>query len=348
MTVYWIMFALPALAVLMPLKANPNLKIAAWLIFGLFLTLIIGLRYQVGGDWSVYLNFYDRFEMATWQIALESKDIGYGFLNWFSEIIGGEIYLVNIICAGIVVFGLVKFCLMQPLPWLAMLVAVPYLLIVVSMGYTRQSAALGFCFLAIAVLMDKRTLLFVFLVLCGVLFHKSAILLLPIAALATNKNRFWTLVWTSILGLGLVTVVLVEHFESLVETYVVGAKLSEGSDVRVAMNALPAILLLLFKDKLAPNVDERRIWIWIAIMALTCVPLVNFASTAVDRVSLYFIPIQLYVYARIHRIFDDRLLKTLVVIFVVLGYGLVQWIWLNHAFNAFAWLPYQFAPFVSN
>jgi hypothetical protein len=111
---------------------------------------------------------------------------------------------------------------------------------------------------------------------------------------------------------------------------------------------LTAILLLLFKNKIAPNVDERRVWIWMAVFSLACVPLVSFASTAVDRVALYFIPLQLYVYSRIHRVFNDRLLKTAVVIGVVLGYGSVQWVWLNHASHAFAWLPYKFAPFANN
>jgi hypothetical protein len=236
MTAYWMMFALPALAVLIPLKGNPNLRIAAWWMLGALFTFVIGFRYQVGGDWFTYLDHYARVESATWQDALEEKDIGYGLLNWFSGLIGGQIYLVNIVCAGIVVYGLVKFSLRQPLPWLAMLVAVPYLLIVVAMGYTRQSAALGFCLLALAALMDQRTRLFVFLVVCGALFHKSAILLLPLAALATSKDRLWTLVWVSITGLGLAAVVLAEHYESLIEVYVGRAKESEGGAIRVAMN----------------------------------------------------------------------------------------------------------------
>ncbi len=44
--------------------------------------------------------------------------------------------------------GLVQFCRKQPLPWLALAVAAPFIIIVVGMGYTRQSVALGFILLS--------------------------------------------------------------------------------------------------------------------------------------------------------------------------------------------------------
>lgn len=36
-----------------------------------------------------------------------------------------------------------RFARSQPDPWLAVLVAVPYLVIVVAMGYSRQAVAIG-------------------------------------------------------------------------------------------------------------------------------------------------------------------------------------------------------------
>ncbi len=342
MFAYWLMFALPTLVVLSPLRGTQGLRRLAWVFFGVMFTLMIGLRYQVGGDWEPYLGLYSDALGVPLSTAVGTSDPGYAALNWLSGLVGGEVYLVNFVCGAIVMVGIISFSRRQPQPWLALLVAVPYMLIVVAMGYTRQSAAMGFELLALVALMDGYIRRFVLLVACGALFHKTALVLLPLAVLASRRNRFWTLVWVGLAGIGLGLAILAEYYEALWQNYVEADMVSEGGPIRMAMNALPAVLLLLFRKKLAPEGDERRLWVWMAVFSLVCIPLVALASTAVDRVALYFMPIQLYVFPRVHRLLGDQHFKTLAVVSVVLGYGLMQWVWLNFASNAFAWLPYRF------
>ena len=344
---YWLMFLLPALAVLSPLHGSQGLQRVAWIFFGVVFTLMIGFRYQVGGDWEPYLGHYDVALGVTLSEAISTSDPGYALLNWLSGRMDGGVYLVNLVCGAIVMAGVITFSRRQPQPWLALLVAVPYMIMVVAMGYTRQSVAMGFELLALVALMDGRMRRFALLVACGALFHKSVIVLLPLSVLASSRNRFWTFVWVGLTGVGLGLVVLVEHYDALWQNYVEAQMVSEGGPIRVAMNALPAVLLLMFRKKLAPEGDERRLWMWMAVFSLACIPLVGLASTAVDRVALYFMPIQLYVFSRIHRLFDGQSYKTMAVVGVMLGYGLVQWVWLNYASHAFAWLPYQFYPLVN-
>lgn len=341
------MFALPALAVLSPWRGTPGLQRMAWAFFGVLFTLMIGFRYQVGADWEAYLRHYAVALGVPLSEAIGTSDPGYALLNWLSGLVGGQVYLVNLVCGAIVMAGVIGFSRRQPLPWLALLVAVPYMIMVVSMGYTRQGVALGFELLALVALMDGHVRRFVLLVAVGALFHKSALVLLPLALLASSRNRMWTLVWVGLTGLGLGVAILAEHYERLWQDFVVAQMVSEGGPIRVAMNALPAVLLLMFRKKLAPDENERRLWVWMAIFSLACIPLIGLASTAVDRVALYFMPIQLYVFSRIHRLFTGRLFKSVAVVSVILGYGLVQWVWLNHAGHAFAWLPYQFYPFIN-
>jgi hypothetical protein len=344
MTTYWLMFTLPALALLMPGRVSPLLQNLIWWCLGIFYCLIIGLRYQVGDDWFMYLNHYLRTNGAPLQDVFYEKDIAYGLLNWISGVIGGEIFLVNLVCAVMVVFGLLKFSRQQPLPWLSVLIAVPYVLIVFSMGYTRQSAAFGLSLLGLIALTEGRLLKYVFIIVAAVLFHKSAIILLPLAVLVSSKKRIWTLVWVGVSGLVLAGVVLAEHYESLFDNYVVRERVSEGGPIRVMMNALPALIFIFFRKQLEPDSYKRLLWFWMAVFSLTFIPLVDVASTAIDRLALYFIPIQLYVYSRLHRLFNNSSLRTLIVLGVVIGYGLVQWVWLSYASNALSWLPYQFFP----
>lgn len=335
------------MAALSPFRGTLVVQRIAWACIGVLFTLMIGFRYQVGGDWDAYLNHYAIVLGIPLSEAIGTTDPAYALLNWLSGLVGGQIFLVNLVCGAIVMAGVIGFSRRQPLPWLALLVAVPFLIIVVAMGYTRQAAALGVVLLALVALADGHVRRFVLLVAIGALFHKTALLMLPLAMLASSHNRMFTLVWVGLTGLGLGLAILVEYYERLWQVYVVAQMVSEGGPIRVAMNALPAVLLLMFRKKLAPDENERRLWVWMAIFALACIPLIGLASTAVDRVALYFMPIQLYVFSRIHRLFADRLFKTVAVAGVILGYGLVQWVWLNHATHAFAWLPYRFYPLVS-
>ena len=346
MIIYWLIFAFPAFATLHPLRIDQSLSRFVWILLGAVLTLLIGFRFEVGGDWHSYLQFHSRVENMSVQQILGEKDIGYAILNWLAGKIGGEIYLVNLICGLIITTGVISFSRRQPLPWLSVVVSVPYMIIVVAMGYTRQSAAIGFELLALVALMDDRVKRFIVLIICGAFFHKSAIILLPLAVLSHRKKRIWTLFWILVTGTVFGLAILIEHYEGLWLNYVVEKMVSEGGPVRIAMNAVPAVLLLIYHKKLTPHENERRLWLWIAVFSLACIPLVSSASTAVDRVALYFMPIQPYVFSRIHRLSNSTIFKTLAVVFVVLGYSMVQWTWLNYASHAFAWLPYQFYPLV--
>src|SRR5690606_13675070 len=96
--------------------------------------------------------------------------------------------------------------------------------------------------------------------------------------------------------------------------------------------------------KLAPDIVERRLWTWVSVHALACVPLVALSATAVDRISLYFIPLQILMSARLPGIMPSVQARTAVVCAIVVYYAAVQFVWLNFAQHAFARLPYRFIP----
>jgi hypothetical protein len=82
-----------------------------------------------------------------------------------------------------------------------------------------------------------------------------------------------------------------------------------------------------------------------AVFALACVPMVAVSSTAVDRVALYLIPLQLFVFSRLPRLATTTKVRTPLVLGIVAFYAAVQFVWLNFATHAQYWVPYQFAPF---
>jgi len=343
---YWLFFLLPTLAVLSTQKLSPRSQEAVWLLALLFFALAIGLRHQVGGDWGAYLRYLETASLMRFHEAITASDPGYYLLNWLVAQAGGNIYWVNFLCGLILMIGLVSFARRQPLPWLALLVAVPYLIMVVGMGYTRQAVALGFMLLGLVALGDGRSRWFLFWVLLGASFHKSAVLLLPMAGLAASQQRSVTLAWAAFASLIGGYIFLFDSVDTLWTNYVEADYQSQGGLIRVLMNAVPAAIFMLWQRRLDLSEDEHRLWWWMSLFALLCIPLVLMSSTATDRVALYLIPLQVFVFARLHRIARDRFWRSLIVLAVIAYYALVQAVWLFFAAHAFAWLPYQMVWFL--
>jgi len=338
---YWLFFLFPAGVILANRRLAPSSQTLAWWLVWLFFSLAIGLRFEVGGDWFTYARHLELRSATSLADVLLGSDPGYYLVNWLVAQAGGSIILVNTVCGMIVMAGVVRFARSQPLPWLALLVAVPYLIIVVGMGYTRQSVALGFLLLGLVSLRNRQMRWFVFWVMLGATFHKSAVLMLPVAALAATSNRFWSVLWVGLMSLVGGYLFVFDSAERLWTNYVEADYQSQGGLIRVLMNAVPAVLFFVFQRSLRLLDSERKLWFWMSLMTLACIPLVLISSTATDRVALYLIPIQMFVFARLPLIVADSRQRGLITLAVVGYYGLVQAVWLLFASHAFVWLPYR-------
>jgi len=338
---YWLFFLFPAGVILANRRLAPSSQTLAWWLVWLFFSLAIGLRFEVGGDWFAYVRHLELRAATSLTDVLLGSDPGYYLVNWLVAQAGGSIIWVNAACGMIVMAGVVRFARSQPLPWLALLVAVPYLIIVVGMGYTRQSVALGFLLIGLVSLRNRQMRWFVFWVMLGATFHKSAVLMLPVAALASTSNRFWSFFWVGLMSLVGGYLFVFDSAERLWTNYVEADYQSQGGLIRVLMNAIPALLFFVFQRSLRLSEAERKLWFWMSLLALACIPLVVISSTATDRVALYLIPIQMFVFARLPFVVSDPRHRGLITLAVVGYYGLVQAVWLFFASHAFVWLPYR-------
>lgn len=114
----------------------------------------------------------------------------------------GGIYTVNLLCGFFFSIGLMVFCKSLPRPMLAVVAAIPYMTVVLAMGYSRQATALGFGMLALNAIIYKSTFRFSIWIIVAALFHKSAVLLIPVAALISSKSRILTTLWIVIAAIG--------------------------------------------------------------------------------------------------------------------------------------------------
>ena len=320
-----------------------------WTMF-IVLLLMIGLRHEVGGDWATYVKFIKMASYDTLQSAVSKGDPAYSLLNWLAARSGLGPYLVNTVCAAIFSWGLVVFCRSQPRPWLALVVAVPYLVTVVAMGYTRQATAIGLAMLGLAALSERKLLRFVVFVVLAATFHSTAVLLMPLAALAATQKRIWTLLWVGVVSAVFYVLLLQDTVEVLRRGYIEVEYQSQGAAVRVAMNAVPAVFFLWLRRRFDMPQADRKFWTWMSLGALGFVGWLVYSpsSTAVDRMALYWIPLQLFVLSRLPNALGNPDGMNAPLVHGVVAYSAtVLFVWLFFAQHAFYWLPYQFYPWVA-
>lgn len=346
MIVYWLMFLVPAVATLLPLRGTAPLSRATWLMVGSGLVFLIGLRHQVGGDWYTYLELYDLQVDARFVDVFLTKGPGANALDWFAASLGLQVYGANVISALIFTLGLVLFCKQQPFPWVALAVAVPYLVIVVAMGYTRQSVAIGFIFLALVELRHANQMRFIVLILLAAAFHQTAFLMLPLGVLGSQARSSIRVLAILALFLLILLTLLLSRYDALWQNYVEAEMASEGGAIRVWMSAVAGVVMLLFRKRWRLLWPDAKLWTYISLLALACIPLVGLASTAVDRMALYFIPLQLVVYSRIPVLLPGGLARAVCVVAILAAYAAVLFVWLNFATHSVYWVPYNNVTFL--
>lgn len=314
-----------------------------FVLFIVCLTVFIGLRDKVGADWVAYLGYIARMDNQDLSEVLQQQDYLYELANWAGANLFGGIYFVNFVAAMIFCYALMRFCTAQARPWLALVVALPYLVIVVAMGYTRQSVSIAFEMLAILALFKghfKRCLLWIFL---GAMFHRSAIVLvfLPFFFL---KNVKTTTAFFFCVVASAATLMAHDWIGSFIDAYIHTEYASEGAGPRILLLLVPALLLLLFKDKFETGGEFISFWIWVAwvTLMLSLMMIITTSSTAVDRLALYLMPLQLFVWAR----FPDAFARSAFGRFFLSGAiitlsGVIMLTWFLASDYSTYWVPYQ-------
>lgn len=308
MFVYWALFAIVSAGAL--LNQDENINRHRWLFVicaSVPTALMIGLRWEVGPDWAAYLDIYTATRFWSVEQIASRGDWGFAVLQWILHRLRSPFWVLNFICGTIFVAGLTAFCRRQPNPWLAYLVALPYLVIVVGLSGVRQSAALGFLFFALTSFERGKLIKFTLLLIAGASFHGSAMVMLPICLLSYTRNNLQRVLLLAVAGL------FAMHF--LGDTFAIYARRygttkiqSSGVLYRVAMNGIAAFIFLAFRKRFVMSDHEGRLWRNFSLLTfgLAFLLLVVPSTTSVDRLLLYLFPLQLVVLSRVPRILSGE------------------------------------------
>ncbi len=312
-------------------------------IFFCILIFFIGFRFEVGGDWSSYNFYYQRAANTPFLNYISLNEFSYALINYFSSKISGGILLVNIICAFIFTYFLYNFLLQLPRPWLGLLIAIPYFIIVISMGFVRQGLAIAIFMYAITYIRKQKYVKFLFWIFIASTFHISALAFMPLVLFQYLQKKIISLflILVPLFGIFYLNYQLII---SKFENYFLSEMVSDGAFIRSIMNLIPAVIFIIFIKKFKISKSEKYFWTQISFVSiLFSVILTLYPNyTIIDRIGYYLIALQIFVFTFLPSVFGNPFKKNKFwVISVISYYFLVLFVWQNFADHNYAWIPYK-------
>lgn len=335
MLIYYILYAWMIFA---SLSKSRILKIITITI----LIIVVGLRFRIGADWYNYLIIYNAMAGGSLSVYLSSTDPAYGLLNFIAFQLGYGMWFVNIICAIFFFTSLDYFCKNTKKYWIALLVSFPYLILSVSMGFTRQSVAIGLGMLAITQLFKNDKKFFLLWVFVALLFHKSALLLLIFTPYAFNI-KFTPLksgVYFAIFIIALL--VIMNKFSAEENLYFTDEVSSAGALVRMIIHAPAVGIYLIYRNRFKKIYGEKLPVLDGLLVLITVFFFISFIySTFADRFNLYFYMFDMLVLSTI-TLFLNRPNYYIYLGGVILFEFILMFVWLNYSpWAQCCWIPYQ-------
>ena len=165
----------------------------------------------------------------------------------------------------------------------------------------------------------------------------------------SRRNQLISILAAMLFAVILFFVFFQHYLSSLVYGYIENTYKSSGGVIRVFTSTLCGVAYLRFHQLFNLNKSYHRLWYWLSLSSIIAFCLVLFleSNAFVDRLSLYLIPLQIFVLNYL-----PYILKTVNIFgrygtLMVLCFSWVQFIvWFFFAENSIAWQQYQIFPFV--
>lgn len=344
MTPYFILLTIPSLFALFNTR---QLSRVLWYATFIIYLLFVGLRYEVGPDWVQYSYVHKSIAYSTfWEVISQAEPLSY-LLFWTSENLGFEIFFSNIVAAFIMLVGVFAFARRTANPWLALVAATPYFIIVMGMSGMRQTMAAGIILFLFSRWERNGFFSRLTYILVAAMFHTSAIinnlfLIIKLNIRLRYKLGFAVIIALLTLYLGTEVDIYAENIAKYQQRYLEGnfADKSLGSLYHVAMIAVPALLGFVFRKRISDQIHNPSLLSFGLYAALGILLMNVFSPTAASRLTvyLYFLPMMVYP-ALVHKLGRRAQLGS---IFAVVAFHmLILMTWFLFGNHAFAYEHYQ-------
>jgi hypothetical protein len=335
---------------------SSNAILSRILLFTSFLTMVLvaGLRsVEVGTDSQIYLSYFVRMDSFDVVLSATEKtwEIGYWALNWLVLSVSQE-YMALFVVIAVIVVGCYQYAILK----YSSHIGISFFIFITMGFYTfffngaRQGLACGICALAIGPLVDKNLKKYICYILVAILFHKTAIVMVPVYFLVSKSNSLKiNFLYGSI---GVVTALLMQEIVAFGsqydERYLSYATAGEGGGyLTVAFTCFLTVFFLAFK-RLVRYERERydlflNMFVFGTIISLVSVVL-RINPSGIVRLSFYFNISVIFLFPIVYKNIEDISAKLFFSFSLVSGLLFYFLLALERFGNL---TPYTFNPLIS-
>jgi len=308
MTTYYAAYAGLLLAVILGTQGRDIRRFLYWAVLG-GLFLFSGFRWQVGCDWTGYLNNWMLWRPGSLTDISEWRDPAHWALIDVLKSNGLSYPYLNVATSGIFCLGLHVIARKQPSPLAFIVLAFPILIINMPMSGIRQAASIGFVSMAFMAFNARRPVLFAGLVGAGALFHASALVFLLLAPFIYGAYSKRNIAFAAILATPGAYVLLQSDPAELATSRYIGTGVdAAGAAFRLGLLTLTGVFYFMFLQrrwKRAFPEDYKLVSLG-ALLMVGFFALFFVSSVIGDRFGYYLIPLQLMILTRIPYLFRGQ------------------------------------------
>ena len=341
---YFLLLLIPSIFALLNTR---RLSLPLWYATFVVFVLFVGLRFEVGPDWEQYGYIHKSLAYESfWEVVSQPEPLSY-LLFWFSETLGYHIYFSNLVAALIMLTGVFAFARRTVNPWLAVVSATPYFIIVMGMSGVRQTMAAG-----IILFLFSRWERYSFIkrgafILVAAMFHTSALvnnvfLVIKLNIAMRYKMALGVLITLATLYLGFGVSVYADNIAQYQQRYIDTDIVDQsfGSTYHIAMIAVPAFIGFIFRRQLDAHIHSISLMNF-GLYASVIIFLLNFfSSTVASRLTVYLYFMPMMVYPALVEAYGKR--NQLPYIFtIILLHMLILYAWFAAGNHAFAYNDYK-------
>jgi hypothetical protein len=320
---------------------------ALWYLTLAIYVLFIGLRVEVGPDWAPYAYVHESLQyMQLGDILVQAEPLSY-LLFWVSQVYGYEMYLSNFVAALILITGVFCYARRTANPWIAVIAATPYFIIVMGMSGVRQAMAAGIILFLFSRWERYNLTSRLGFILFAALFHTSALVNNIFLIIKLNiALRYKIMLGVVVLALTLYVSFTVSFYAENMLRYQSRyldtdfADKSLGSFFHIAMIAIPAFLGIAYRKRVQPHIHNQTLLTFGLYASITVLVLSFFFTTVASRLTvyLYFLPMMLY--PALAASFGRRSVP-LGNLAVIVFHIFLMTVWFQFANHAFAYEDYR-------
>lgn len=281
---------------------QPRLNRELYLVVLAVLFLFSAFRFEVGCDWSGYLNQYEVARGMSAEQAVQSREPVWWILLWLQHTLGLPYPWINVLSSLVCFAGIHVLARRQPDPLGFLVLLFPVLLINMPMSGIRQGAAIGLICVAMTRFMDGRTLGFLLWVLLAAAFHSSAAVFLLLTPLVSRKISGVRILAAVLLAApGVLLLLAGEAGQTAAQRYVDSGGDAFGGAFRIALLAISSLIFFIFLRKAwRRESPENYHFVTLGAAGMILVGALLPVSTIIaDRLGYYFIPLQAMIFARV-------------------------------------------------